>query len=413
MNIGFVSQALPYLPSRGGFRLYGGNLIRCLSRRHQIHLVSMLIEDDSQHLDWARKYCASITTLSVPRTAKLLEPLSAVSAHLWGRPLQQRRGMYDTLRRGCGSWDVVHVEGGYAGGIVPDLPIAKVLSLHDSWTLRCDEMLKCAQSLRERLYYTLLKIHEPRFERLVYPRFERCTVVAEPDVREVRRTVPNCMVDLIPYGTDTEYFYPVQTKKLPSTLVFHSHLGYAPNIEAALEFANDILPLVRQGVPDAVFHLVGANPDPKITALASRPGIRISANLPDLRPAVCSGQVYVCAIRHGTGLKSKMLEAMAMRMPIVGYPGSIVGLSGVAGKHYRVAQDPQEFAAHVIDLLRNESLAEKLARAGRELVEKDYSWESRARVYEELYQRVIEERRRGTLPAHTKLRPTIEAGHRA
>ena len=49
----------------------------------------------------------------------------------------------------------------------------------------------------------------------------------------------------------------------------------------------------------------------------------------------------------------------------------------------------------------------------RELVEKDYSWESRARVYEELYQRVIEERRRGTLPAHTKLRPTIEAGHRA
>ncbi len=45
MNIGLVSQALPYLPSRGGFRLYGGNLIRHLSRRHQIHLVSMLIDD--------------------------------------------------------------------------------------------------------------------------------------------------------------------------------------------------------------------------------------------------------------------------------------------------------------------------------------------------------------------------------
>ena len=60
MKIGVVSQALPYLPSRGGFRLYGGNLIRHLARRHEIHLVSMLIEDDADHLDWARRHCASV-----------------------------------------------------------------------------------------------------------------------------------------------------------------------------------------------------------------------------------------------------------------------------------------------------------------------------------------------------------------
>jgi glycosyltransferase involved in cell wall biosynthesis len=149
-----------------------------------------------------------------------------------------------------------------------------------------------------------------------------------------------------------------------------------------------------------------------VTELASRPGIEISANLPDLRRAVCSGQVYVCAIRHGTGLKSKMLEAMAMRMPIVGYPGSIVGLSGVAGKHYLLAHDPQQFAAHVVDLLQNPKHAEQLARAGRELVENDYSWESRAWAYEELYQRVIEERRARTQPAGVKLRAATAAEHR-
>ena len=329
MNIGFISQALPYLPSKGGFRLYGGNLIRCLSRRHSIDLVSLLIDEDAEHLDWARQHCASVRTIPVNRTSKLLAPFSAVTAHLWGMPLQQRLPMRRILEARGVDWDVLHIEGGYAAGIIPsDLPIAKVLSLHDSWTLRCEEILKCSQSFGERLYYRLLSYHEPRYERLVYPRFERCTVVADLDVREVRKTVPNCKVDLIPYGTDTEYFHPVQVTKEHHTLVFHSHLGYAPNIEAALEFANDIFPLVRQHVPGAVFHLVGAKPDPKVTELASRPGIRISANLPDLRPAVCSAQVYVCAIRHGTGLKSKMLEAMAMRLPIVGYPGSIVGLEG-------------------------------------------------------------------------------------
>ena len=413
MNIGFVSEALPYLPSRGGFRLYGGNLIRHLSRHHRLDLVSMLIEDDDAHLDWARQYCASLTTIAVPSSTRLTAPVSMFAAHLWGRPLQQRRALAKSLRDLLAEWDVIHVEGGYAGGIVPDLPIAKVLSLHDSWTLRCAEMLKCAQNRREWLYYRLLSLHEPRYERLVLPRYERCTVVAQPDVDEVRRVVPAARVELIPYGTDTEYFNPVDVAKERHTLVFHSHLGYAPNIEAALELANDIFPLVRREVPDAIVHLVGASPGPKILELAERPGIRVSANLPDLRATVCAGEVYVCPIRHGTGLKSKMLEAMAMRLPIVGYPGAIVGLTGsVSGKHYLVAEDPSEFATHVVTLLRDRGRAAHLAQAGRELVEKQYSWDSRARAYEDLYERVIEERKlaRAAHPSGRRLgRRTVPA----
>jgi glycosyltransferase involved in cell wall biosynthesis len=393
MNIGFVSQALPYLPSRGGFRLYGGNLIRQLSRRHEIDLVSLLVDDDAEQLDWAHQHCASVRTIPVPRNRKLLAPASAVAAHLWGKPLQQRRAMARALAE-RGHWDVLHVEGGYAGGIVPaEVPVAKVLSLHDSWTLRCAEMLECAQSAGERLYYRLLSFHEPRYERLVYRRFERCTVVAHRDVDEIRRVVPEAKVDLIPYGTDTEYFHPLAVMKEARALVFHSHLGYAPNIEAALEFANNIFPLVRERVPDAVFHLIGADPAPNVQELAARRGLRISANLPDLRPAVCSASIYVCAIRHGTGLKSKMLEAMAMRLPIVCYPGATVGLEGVPGTHYLVAKNPREFADHVLALLAHPGRADALAQAGRQLVEERYSWESRARAYEELYEQVIEERR--------------------
>jgi len=396
MNIGIFSQALPYLPSRGGFRLYGGNLIRALSTRHRIDLVSLLVDDDAQHLDWARRYCASVRTVAANGSTLPGKLANAISAHLWGRPLHHR-AQVDTLLRAAmreHRWDVLHVEGGFAGGLLAeDLPLPKVLSLHDSWTLRCDEMLKCAQSLREKAYYTLLKYHEPRFERLVYPRFERCVVVADPDVAAVRATVPAATVALIPYGTDTEYFHPVLVEKEPTTMVFHSHLGYAPNIEAGLEFANAVFPLVQRTEPAAVFHLVGADPDRKITALGGRPGIRISPNLPDLRAAVCSASLYVCAIRHGTGLKSKVLEAMAMGLPIVCYPGSTVGIECIPGRHLLVAQDPQEFAAHVLGLLRSPSRAAELAREGRRLVEEKYSWESRAHAYEALYESVIEERR--------------------
>ena len=393
MNIGFVSQALPYLPSRGGFRLYGGNLIRCLSRRHRIDLVSLLTDDDAEHLDWPRQYCASVTGIPVSK-GRWTSPLNVLSGYLWGKPLRERRKMARALLKRVREWDVIHVEGGFAGGIVPaSLPLAKVLSVHDAEVLRSEELLRCSQTLGEKLYYTFRKYYEPRYERLVYPRFERTIVVADRDEKVVQEVAPRAKVALIPYGTDTEYFHPVPVEKQEATLVFHSHLAYAPNIEAALEFADHIFPLVRRQIPKAVFRLVGAKPVKKIQELASRPGIELLADLPDLRSAVCSARIYVCAIQYGTGLKSKVLEAMGMQMPVVCYPGSTVGIACVPGKHLLVAQNAQEFAAYVVDLLRNPKRAEQIAQEGRKLAEEKYSWESRARAFEELYRVVIAERR--------------------
>jgi glycosyltransferase involved in cell wall biosynthesis len=396
MNVGWISDALPYLPSRGGFRLYGGNLIRGLSTRHRIDLVSFLREDDSEHLEWARKYCASITAIPLERAGLAARLLNAVFSYLWGIQIHQRRRLQAALREGLQSrrWDVLHFEGPFCASLVPrDLPVPQVLSLHDSWTLRCEEMLGCVESFGEKLFNSFLRYHEPRYERLVYPRFDRCTVVAARDLEEVRRVVPKCRAELIPYGTDTDYFHPVPVQKEPRALVFHSHLAYPPNVEAALEFSNDIFPRIRREFPDAVFHLVGASPGEKIRQLAERPGIRIAADLGDLRPAVCSASVYVCAIRHGTGLKSKMLEAMAMRMPIVAYhPGSTVGIDCIHGQHLLAAETPEQFADYVLLLLRHPEIGNRLAKAGRELVEEKYSWESRVQAYERLYRGIITER---------------------
>lgn len=393
MNIGLVSQALPYVPSRAGsFRGHAANLIRQLSRRHQIHLVSLLQDGDAEHLGWVQQHCASVRTVSLPRFRRLLAPASAVSAHLWGRPLQARWTMRRALLECAKGWDVMHVEGAYAAGVIPKgLTVPSVFAL-DSWTVRGHAMQKAARTTRERIYYHLLSYHEPRYERLVFPRFDRCTAVAPSELTAVRRAVPGCNVALVPYGIDTDYFRQVPAEKQPARLVFHGDFGSAPNIDAALELADDILPLVRQHVPNAALHLVGPNPTPKVAALALRPAVTVSANFPDVRPAVCAAQVYVSTLRHGTGIMSSALEAMAMSVPTVGYLEAFIGLSGMPGTHYLVARTPGELASHVVDLLRDPDRAVRLARAGRQLVEADYSWEAKARVYEDLYQTVMKER---------------------
>ncbi len=393
MKIGWVSQALPYLPARDGFRITAGNLIRSLSSRHQIDLISLLENGDAEHLDWARQYCASVNTIPVERQDLHSRALNFFSTSLWGKPLHYRsqlKGLLcDNLR--SREWNVLHVEGSFAGGIIPEeLPIPKVLSLHDSLTLRYEEMVKFTSSFSRKLRYRLLMAMEPRYERLVYPRFYSCVLVANRDAEAVRKTVSKVHVTVIQDGVDAEYFHPFPGMTINGRLVFHGSLNFAPNIEAVREFANHIFPLIQRESPQTSFHVVGAHPVVEISELASRPAIYLSANLPDLRPAVCSGHVYVCAIRYGTGMKGKILEAMAMGLPIVSYPEAVVGIDAVPGEHLLIARDREEFARQVLELLRHPSRGEHLVKAAGKLVRQKYSWEARARAYEELYEQAIE-----------------------
>jgi len=397
MNIAFMTQSLPYLPARDGFRLYAANLLRCLARRHQIDLISLLTEDDFDHLAWAREHCDSLLTLPLKKNRDLLTLPSLWATYVWGKPLRHRKRISSILAVGMQSrhWDVLHVEGGYAGGLVPStLPIPRVLSVHDSWKLRCAQMATCSPTRRERLYYTLLKQVEPRYERLVYPRFDSCVVVADSDARALRAAAPLCKPAVIPNGIDTEYFQPRPAKTEGASVIFHGNLGYAPNIQAGLEFARVIFPLIRKQAPQAVFHLVGSKPAKEIREIASWPGMILSADLPDLREALCSAHVYVCPLRYGSGVKNKLLEAMALHLPIVSYPEAVAGIDCVPGKHLLLADSPQDFARWTLDLLHNPQRREEMGQAARQHVEDNFSWDSRARCLERLYLCAIESRRR-------------------
>jgi len=398
MNIGWISSSLPYLPSRGGFRISGANLIPRLSRRHSIDLISLLRDDDERHVDWIANYCNSVVTIPVRNATLLRRIAGSVSGYAFGKHLRCLVELESAVRSGFESrrWDVIHVEGGFVGGLIPvNLPTAKVLAVHDAEVLRAREMLQCSISLRDRLRHTARRYYEQRYERLVYPRFQRCVMVAERDVAFNRTLVPNATFAMIPYGVDVDYFCPLRIEKEPSALVFHGHLGYPPNIQAAIEFADQILPVILREVPNLTFHLVGASPAREIRNLALRREIKLSADLPDLRSALASAQVYVCALRYGTGIKNKILEAMAMQLPIVGYRGSMAGIECTPGRDLIVANTPEEFAIAVLDLLRRPERARELAQAGRKLVETKYSWASMAVAYESLYQEVIAERNAG------------------
>lgn len=104
--------------------------------------------------------------------------------------------------------------------------------------------------------------------------------------------------------------------------------------------------------------------------------------------------MYVCPLRYGTGVKNKLLEAMALGLPIVAYPEAVRGIDCVPGKHLLVAANPREFASLALDLLNCPQRGEEMGRRARLHVVENYSWESRADEFEKLYRQAIENRQR-------------------
>ncbi len=396
MNIAWVSEALPYLPTADGFRIQGGNLIPLLARRHRIDLISLLHPGDETHLDWARRYCAWIETIPVGRASFPMRLGNFVSGYLWGKNLIRRKELNALLRRGLNQrhWDILHVEGGFVAGLIPEgFPVPKILAVHDAEVLRARDMLHLKSTPLAHLKCLIRRYHEPRYDCLVYPRFLECVMVSERDAAFNRELVPKARFCAITNGTDCSYFRPLALEKDTQSVVFHGNLNYPPNVEAATEFANKILPVIRRKDPEVVFHIVGANPVRSIERLTGQPGIRLSSNPRDIRPLLCSASVYVCALRHGTGIKNKILEAMASELPIVCYEESTVGIGCTHGKHLLVARDGTDFASKVLELLYNPERRRAISKAGREFVVRNFSWESRATAYEQIYERAATEKK--------------------
>ena len=172
---------------------------------------------------------------------------------------------------------------------------------------------------------------------------------------------------------DIDYFEPQEVEK-DNSIVFVGNLGYPPNEDAVLWFANDILPLVLKRIPSARFVVVGMNAPPKILALADRSQIEVTGEVPDVRPYLWRAAVSVAPLRKAGGSQFKVLEAMACGIPSVITSNAAAGIDAKSGKGFEEADAPDDFAMKVSELLEEGDRHKDIATAGRKVILDKYSW---------------------------------------
>ncbi|HEU4765377.1 MAG TPA: glycosyltransferase, partial [Candidatus Eisenbacteria bacterium] len=140
------------------------------------------------------------------------------------------------------------------------------------------------------------------------------------------------------------------------------------------------------------FTIVGRNPVHAVRALASQPGIEVTGAVPDVRPYLAAADVACVPLRVARGLQNKMLEAMAMGLPVVATTPAYEGLDAPEGAGIEVADDPAVFAERVVGLLRDDARRLEAGRRARAHVEARHKWADHGAALEALLEGLVASR---------------------
>ena len=215
-----------------------------------------------------------------------------------------------------------------------------------------------------------------RAELRLCQRADALVMTSERERRVMQSILPHSFIEVVPNGVNIDYFNQKTTEpEREGSIIFTGSMEYYPNIEAVLFFAQKCWPLILEALPGATWQIVGKNPRPDVQKLARLPGVTVIGSVADVRPYFNQAAVSIVPLLVGGGTRLKILEAMAMRKPVVSTSLGCEGLEVEAGKHLLLANEPEAFAHSVIELLKDPEKRQALGNAGRALVEAQYSWE--------------------------------------
>lgn len=379
----YLTHRIPYPPNKGD-KLRSYHLLRYLSSRYRVHL-GTFIDDEA---DW--QYVAAVRKLCVEAHFARLRPIRARLRSLAGlfrsEPLSV--GYYRDsqlqlwVNRVLSQFPVKHVLIFSSVMAQYVMDAGRVRRIADIVDVDSDKWKQYAAARRwptNTIYRREAKTLA-QYEKHVTQVFDATSLVSKAEAELFKTLCPESAgkIHHVPNGVDTEYFsphrnYPNPYPETERALVFTGAMDYWPNIDAVVWFAREILPGILCEVPTARFYIVGARPAKQVRKLAALPRTVVTGAVPDIRPYLAHARVAVAPLRLARGVQNKVLEAMAMAIPVVATPQALQGIEARAGMEVLVATDVQEFASRVQQLLAADSVI--VAQAGYQRILQNYAWE--------------------------------------
>ncbi|MBV9800870.1 MAG: glycosyltransferase [Solirubrobacterales bacterium] len=386
----YLSCHLPW-PAISGGRRRELELINRLAARFDVHLlvVSKTAAQDLSNARVLRRCCSQVEVFA----ASSLSP----DAPGFERPPQVRRHRCPVATARANEIlagervDLIHVEGFYLMQHVPAGAPAPVLLVEQNIEYELErQRAERTSDPDARAQFSSTRAEERR----CWSRAARLAAVTPEDRATMQATVAHTRVRVVPDGADhipnlhvIGFERDVEHPGAP-LLVLLANYAYPPNVDAARHLCLDILPVVRQRVPDARVWLVGNAPGPEVLDLRSE-AVTVTGRVADVVPYLDVADAIVCPLRIGGGVKVKAIEALRRGKAVVSSTIGAQGLPESARRALVIADDPTTFAEAAAALLLDPALRSEHERRAAHAASQLPTWDDAAQALGEIYDELL------------------------
>jgi len=377
VKILYLCHRFPYPPKRGG-KIRPFNMIRHLAQQHEVTVCSLARSpQEAEEARGIAPYCKRFEIALVDDRIQALRmvarlPTPAPSSFGFFRSASLARTIDGLLA--AEKFDLIFV---HCSSVAPYVSrhrgTPKILDFGD---MDSQKWLEYARSKPFPLNagYWLEGRKLVAEERRLARQFDLCTATTRAEWQTLEGYGTGTPSDWFPNGVDSDFFAPSAQPHEPETICFVGRMDYYPNQDSMFDFCANTLPLLRQRRPGIKLLIVGADPSAKVRRLAEIPGVTVTGSVADVRPYVHRAALMVAPLNIARGTQNKILEAMAMGVPVVASRIAAGGVDALDGEHLLTADNPQQFGEAVEQILRDSGERARLAAAGRERMLSNHSW---------------------------------------
>lgn len=378
MKLLFAANRFPYPPFRGDkLKIY--HLAKRLAVKHELHLLTFL--EDKNDLQYLPELQKIFKDVHLVKLSKWQSYWNCLPTFFREEPFQIRYFHSPKMHQKIGellkqnNYDAVHVQHLRMAQYWNDKKnIPRILDLPDAyslyWKRRVDSKKGLMRSFTKTEYIRMYN-----YEHIIND-FDKALVCSKEDKQYLQDEHQLYNVDVLPNGVDLTTFSCEAHDYSPNkTILFTGNMDYAPNVDAVEYFANDIFPSIVEKIPEVKFIIAGQRPVKKVLQLASE-NIEVTGFVKDLSVMYRRASIVVAPLRFGAGTQNKVLEAMAMGVPVVSHHIGFNGLNIQSGEGVILATELESFIQSCITLLGSDTLRQSVGEAGKKVVMEQFDWDT-------------------------------------
>ncbi len=398
MKILFTCKEFPHAKVIGGpIIIY--NRLKYLSKKHLVSLAAFFRGGEEKHIPSLKPFCHDLKLVPMPAKRSPFKAtwdfFTSPIPHYFLRTHGSKK-MAETIAEMVKKdrYDFVIGEYSVMGQFIhnnPLLPpVRRIISVHECYYLARLKAFRHSSlglgKLKEAINLKGLK----KYEFDMYRHADKVLTLTNQDKKKLQDIFPELDISVVPHGVDVEDFSFSEHKGRERSIVFVGNYLHYPNVDAVLYFHQEIWPQIKSQDAEIKFYVVGQGPPPEIQSLSQDDTVIVTGRVDDVRPYLKKGRVFVCPVRLGGGFRGKILEAMAVGTPVVSSSLGAEGFPAVQRENIIGADNPEEFANGILDLMNDDKLFERIRKQARKLVEEKFAWQKGVEVMQGVLAKMME-----------------------